>query len=81
MLLTNGILRSARGLVDWSATDLAKRSSVSIDTIRSFESGRTKSLTATNQEAIRVAFVEAGVQFLESGDVATGPGVALKAAD
>ena len=81
MLLTNSILRSARGLVDWSATDLAKRSNVSIDTIRSFESGRTKSLTATNQEAIRVAFVEAGVQFLESGDVATGPGVALKAAD
>lgn len=69
--------KAARALVDWTAIDLAKSSGVSHDTIRSFESGRTATLSARNQEAVRTAFSKAGIQFLKNGEVAQGAGVAL----
>ena len=78
MLITKEISRAARGLVGWSANKLAEAAGVSPDTIRSFESGRTGNLSAANQEAVQKALEKAGVQFLENGDVARGPGVALK---
>ncbi|WP_424944302.1 helix-turn-helix domain-containing protein [Aliiroseovarius crassostreae] len=78
MLITKEISKAARGLVGWSANNLAVAAGISPDTIRSFESGRTRSLSAENQDAVKKALEAAGVQFLESGDAATGPGVALK---
>lgn len=76
MLITREISRAARGLVGWSSNELAARAGVSPDTIRSFESGRTKSLSAENQDNVQKALEAAGVQFLEPGDNSDGPGVA-----
>lgn len=76
--LTSKDVKAARAYLDWTAVDLAEKAGVSIDTIRSFESGRTKSLSAGNQAAIGQALGGAGVQFLDPGDGAEGPGVALR---
>ncbi|WEJ79898.1 transcriptional regulator [Paracoccus versutus] len=65
--------------MDWKASDLADAAAVSHDTLRSFESGRTKALDLENEEAIRKALEARGVQFLEGGQVAVGPGVAMRA--
>lgn len=81
MIITKQMSKAARALIDWNAVELAEKANVSHDTIRSFESGRTATLNARNQEAVISAFEEAGIQFLESGEIASGPGVALKRAE
>lgn len=78
MIIGKRICKAARALVDWTAVELAEHSGVSHDTIRSFESGRTTTLNARNQEAVRTAFTKAGIQFLENGEVAQGAGVVFK---
>lgn len=71
-------IRAARALVGWSAADLAERSGVSYPTIQRLDatrgpvSGRYETV-----EAIRKALEGQGVQFLEGGQIAAGPGVAL----
>jgi hypothetical protein len=74
--LTSFQIRAARALVNWSAGELARHSSVSLRTIRRAEIGdRQTSMTAPNDLAIRRAFELAGVEFIdENGD---GPGVRL----
>lgn len=73
-------IRAARALVGWSANDLAEASGVSYPTIQRLDatrgpvSGRFDTI-----EAIRRAIEAQGIQFLESGQVAAGPGVAVKA--
>ena len=69
--------KAARALMNWTAMDLATEAGVSIDTLRSFESGRSKTLSRENEAAIRKAFQENGVKFLATGDVSTGEGVAI----
>ncbi|KGJ11238.1 transcriptional regulator (plasmid) [Paracoccus versutus] len=76
-VLDRKVCKAARMLIDWKAADLADAATVSHDTLRSFESGRTKALSRENEEAIRKALEAQGVQFLEGGQVAAGPGVAL----
>lgn len=72
-------LRAARALVGWTATDLAQKSGVSYPTIQRLDatrgpvSGRYETV-----EAIRKALEAEGVQFLEEGQAAAGPGVALR---
>lgn len=78
MLLEAPFCKAARALLGWSANDLANESGISADTIRSFESGRTKNLNARNQEAILQAFHEAGISFLESGIQSPGEGLAIR---
>ena len=78
MIITRQLCKAARALVDWNAAELAEKSHVSHDTIRSFESGRTATLSVRNQDAIRRAFASAGISFLENGTVAHGVGVALR---
>lgn len=78
MILTKQTCKAARMLLEWKANDLADAAGISPDTVRSFESGRTKSLSASNQEAVIRAFEAEGIQFLDNGDLASGPGVALK---
>lgn len=77
-------LRAARSLLGWSQADLAERSGVNINTIKSFEkrdrkgSKRVRSNpTRTTLIAWRTAFANAGVIFLDEDD-AYGPGVRLK---
>lgn len=69
--------RAARGLLDWSQTELGLRANLSQSTIRDFEKGR-RVPTVNNLAAIRRAFEEAGVEFIENGK---GPGVRLKKRD
>lgn len=63
--------RAARGWLDWSQDDLAKRANTSLSTIRDFEKGRRTPIK-NNLEAIRLSFEMAGISFLFRGDVALG---------
>jgi hypothetical protein len=75
--LTSFQIRAARGLVKWSAEDLASHSSVSLRTIRRAElAERDTSMTAPNDSAIRTAFEAAGVEFIDENG--GGPGVRLR---
>jgi DNA-binding XRE family transcriptional regulator len=73
--LDRNLCKAARALLGWTANDLAREGAVSLDTLRSFESGRTTSLSRTNEAAVRQAFQQAGVEFIaENGG---GRGVRL----
>lgn len=77
--MTGEQIRAARSLLGWTANDLATKSGVSYPTVQRLDSTKGK-LSGRHDtiEAIRSALSGGGVQFLESGDVATGPGVALR---
>lgn len=76
--MTGEQVRAARALLKWSAKKLAEESGVSYPTIQRLESkdGPLAGYADTH-DAIRKAFENNGIQFLESGEVATGPGVAI----
>ncbi|WP_184805437.1 helix-turn-helix domain-containing protein [Rhizobium leucaenae] len=78
MSLTAGQCRAARGLIGWPQSQLSEASKVSPATIANFESGKRVPI-ANNLAAIRTALTAAGVTFLDAGDVASGPGVSLRA--
>lgn len=71
-------IRAARALLKWSARELADISGISWATVQRLESkdGPLAGYEQTH-EAIRTAFDSHGIQFLEGGQVADGPGVAL----
>lgn len=58
--------RAARGWLDWSQEELAKRASVSLSTVRDFEKGRRVPIR-NNLVAIEQALKDAGIRFLPSG--------------
>ncbi|MEX0349835.1 MAG: multiprotein-bridging factor 1 family protein [Paracoccaceae bacterium] len=64
MELTQELCKAARGLKQWSVKELADASGLSVDTLRSFESGRTKRLSAGNQSVAMSAFEAAGIEFI-----------------
>lgn len=66
----------ARAALGLGVRDLAEMAGVSFTTINRFETGKS-GLQLSTAEAIRKALEAQGVQFLESGQVAIGPGVAL----
>lgn len=76
--MTGEQIRAARGLLKWSARQLAEASGIGWATIQRLES-KDGPLSGYDQThaAIRLALEAQGVQFLESGQVAAGPGVAL----
>jgi transcriptional regulator with XRE-family HTH domain len=59
--------RAARGWLDISQLDLAKRANVSLSTVRDFEKGRRWPI-ANNMAALERVFGEAGVEFLYETD-------------
>lgn len=74
--LDRRVCKAARSLLDWTAAALSTAAGVPTDTVRSFESGRTKSLSRPNEAAIVEAFRKAGVVFVpENGG---GVGVRFK---
>lgn len=63
-MLTPEQSRAARGWLDWSQDDLARRANVSLSTVRDFEKGRRVPI-ANNLDALRRAILAAGVQLVE----------------
>jgi hypothetical protein len=75
--LVSGQIRAARAFLRWSAEDLARMSSVGVTTIRRAElTDSTTALTTANNEAIRRALENAGVEFIDENG--GGPGVRLR---
>ena len=70
-------IKSARGLLGWSAMELAKASGVGIATIRRYElQDGIPSANVHSLKAIEDAFWSAGVEFI--GDPLNDPGVKLR---
>jgi transcriptional regulator with XRE-family HTH domain len=74
-------IRAARHLLDLSQKEVAEATGLSLPTIKRAESERDVSISADTLAAIRTALEAAGVTFLDNGDTAAGPGVALKSAE
>jgi DNA-binding XRE family transcriptional regulator len=75
MNITPALSRAARGLLDWSQSELGAHSNLSESTIRDFEKGR-RVPGPNNLAAIQHALEAAGVIFVaENGE---GPGVRLR---
>jgi len=70
-MLTAEQSRAARGWLDWSQEELARRASVSLSTVRNFEKGRNVPIK-NNLDAMRLAFEIAGVTLLARGERAVG---------
>lgn len=75
-MLTPAQIRAARALLDWSQPDLAKRCGVHVNTIKSFERGRSGPVWDTMSKIER-ALKKAGVVFID-GTETEGPGVRLR---
>lgn len=74
--LTLTLNKAARGILNWSVKELSERSNVPLDTLRSFETGRTKRLSRENEAKTIEALEKAGVQFIpENGG---GAGVRMR---
>lgn len=69
-------VRMARAALGLGVRELAALAGLSFTTISRFETGKS-GLHHSTAEALRQALETRGVQFLVSGDVARGPGVAL----
>jgi transcriptional regulator with XRE-family HTH domain len=78
MLLTPEQLRAARGLLDWSRAELAKRSGTAPETIQAFEIGASDPKLSTLRKW-RLALQWAGVEFIDP-EAGKGPGVRLATA-
>jgi hypothetical protein len=77
--LTSAQIRAARALIRWSAEELARHSVVSVTTIRRAElMPSATTLTRANDQAIRRALENAGVEFIDAEK--GGPGVRLRVA-
>lgn len=76
-LFTKELCKAARALLDLTANDLASLSKVAPDTMRSFESGRTKSLNRENERAVIEALSAKGLQIVKAEDMVEGAGVAF----
>jgi len=72
-------IKAARALLGWTAADLAERSGISYPTVQRLDATKgTVGGRHDTVEAIRKALESGGVQFLETGQVTKGPGVAMK---
>jgi transcriptional regulator with XRE-family HTH domain len=58
--------RGARGLLNWTLSDLAAASAIGLSTLKHFEHARRRT-TAENLVAIRDAFEKAGIIFESDG--------------
>jgi hypothetical protein len=74
--LTSRQIRAARGLLRWSAEDLAREAALGLATIRRAEGAEDEtSMTLANDLAVRRALESAGVEFIDENG--GGPGVRL----
>lgn len=73
-------LRMARSALQLGVRELAELAGISFTTISRFETGKS-GLQHSTAEALRKALEAKGIQFIESGHVATGIGVSIRAED
>ena len=74
--LTSPQIRAARGLLRWSAEDLAREAALGVATIKRAEGAENEtSMTVANDLAVRRALEGAGVEFIDENG--GGPGVRL----
>lgn len=66
LMLTPEQSRAARGWLDWSQEELAKRASVSLSTVRNFERGRNVPIK-NNLDAMQAALEAGGMHFDATG--------------
>lgn len=76
-IFTKELCKAARALADLTANELATLAKVGPDTIRSFESGRTKSLNRESERAVIEALSAHGVRIVKAEDKVDGAGVAF----
>jgi predicted transcriptional regulator len=70
-------IRAARGLVEFSQTQLAEASGLALSTIRRMEvAGGTLKRSVENVQKVQQALEDAGVIFIDEDD--EGPGVRLR---
>src|SRR5438874_6692303 len=75
--LTSAQMRAARALIRWSAEDLARKTALSVTTIRRAELTESEtSMTTANDLAVRRALEAAGVEFIDENG--GGAGVRLR---
>ena len=75
--LTSRQIRAARGLLRWSAEDLAREAALGLATIRRAEGAENEtSMTIANDLAVRRALEWAGVEFIDENG--GGPGVRMR---
>lgn len=67
----------ARAALGLGTRELAELAGVAFTTVNRFETGKS-GLQHSTAEALRVALEARGIQFLESGTLAAGSGVAIK---
>jgi len=75
--MTREQCRAARAWLDWPQQELSKRANIGLSTIRQFENG-LRTPIANNLSAMKRAFEEAGVTFLDEPagiTVAGNPGL------
>lgn len=82
MSITTAQIRGARGILNWSQSELAERTGISSTSIGSIENGQSTPRASTLQ-TIRKTFEDAGIEFiglegvrLRSGDIRTYKGQA-----
>lgn len=77
--LTKGLNKAARGLLGWSVKDQSEKAEIALDTLRSFETGRTRRLSRENEGTAIKAFEAHGLTFVpENGG---GAGVRYSSPD
>ena len=78
--MTPAQVRMARNALRLGIRDLAQLAGISYVTLNRFETEKS-GLQHSSAEAIRKALEAQGIQFLDNGEVAGGPGVAIKRAE
>ncbi len=75
--LTSAQIRASRGLLRWSAEDLAREAALGLATIKRAEAAENEtSMTMANDLAVRRALEAGGVEFIDENG--GGPGVRLR---
>lgn len=67
-LLSPAQVRAARGLLDWTARELAERSGVSFSTVRRIEMPGPRAVREENLRAVRTTFERHGIEFIVLAD-------------
>lgn len=70
--------RSARALLNWSSADLAKAGGIGSATVRRFESGQT--VQPGSVDTMRQALENAGVIFIDDGQLSRRAGIGVRLA-